>query len=95
MVTYMKRKSWDPLTKDKIAQIEKIQCRATLWTTSYYDSKSSVSSMLENLVRGWWNLKQRSDARLCLIYWIVYGLVAIPMPGYIHPKTCHPNIATQ
>ena len=84
---------WDPHTKDKISQIEKVQRRAARWTTSSYDYRSSVTSMIENL--GWRTLEQRrSDARLCLFYRVVYGLVAVPIPDYIQPKTstsknCH------
>ena len=30
---------------------------------------------------GWWSLDQRmADARLCMLYKIVYGLVAISLP---------------
>ena len=58
---------WDPHTKDKISQIEKVQLRAARWITSNYDYRSSVTSMIENL--GWRTLEQRrSDARLCLFY---------------------------
>ena len=84
---------WDPYTKDKISQIEKVQLRAARWTTSNYDYRSSVTSMIENL--GWRTLEQRrSDARLRLFYRIVYGPVAVPIPDYIQPKTwtsknCH------
>ena len=84
---------WDPHTKDKISQVEKVQPRAARLTTSNYDYRSSVTSMIENL--GWRTLEQRkSDARLCLFYWIVYGFVAVPIPDYIQPKTwtsknCH------
>ena len=35
---------WDPHTKDKISQIEKVQLRAAGWTTSNYDYRSSVTS---------------------------------------------------
>ena len=84
---------WDPHTKDKISQIEKVQRRAAQWTTSNYDYRSSVTSMIENL--GWRTLEQRrSDARVCLFYRIFYGLVAFPIRDYIQPKTwtsknCH------
>ena len=74
------------ITKDTISQIEKVQRRAARWTISNYDYRSSVTSMIENL--GWRTLDQRrSDARLCLFYRIVYGLVAVPIPDYIQPKT--------
>ena len=40
---------WDPHTKQKIFQFEKIQRRAVRWTTSYYDYRSSVTAMLQSL----------------------------------------------
>ena len=84
---------WDPSSKKKVLQIEKIQNRAARWTTSDFSTKSSVTAMLEKL--GWRSLQQRrADARLCLFYRVVYGFVAIPMPEYIQPNTrvsryCH------
>ncbi|MCG7869528.1 MAG: reverse transcriptase family protein, partial [Candidatus Thiodiazotropha taylori] len=84
---------WDPHTITKILQLENIQRRAARWTNSDFDSRSSVTTMLNTL--GWRSLEQRrADARLCLFYRIVYGLVAIPMPDYIQPITrdssnCH------
>lgn len=85
---------WDPHTKEKIIQLEKVQRRAARWTTCNYDYQSSVTAMLDSL--GWRTLEQRrADARLCLFYKIVYGLVAVPLPEYIHPvnisslRHCH------
>ena len=49
--------------------------------------------MLDRL--GWRSLAQRrADARLCLFYKIVHGLVAVPLPDYIIPthrvsRYCH------
>ena len=41
-----------------------------------------MTAMLEEL--SWRILEQRrADARLCLFYKIVYGLVAVPLPDYI------------
>ena len=63
------------------ANWKKIQRRAARWTTSDYDTRSSVTAMLNRL--GWRTLEQRrADARLCLFYKIVYGLVAVPLPEY-------------
>ena len=84
---------WDSSSKKKVLQIEKIQKRAARWTTSDFITRSSVTAMLEKL--GWRSLQQRrADARLCLFYRVVYGLVAIPMPEYIQPnirvsRYCH------
>ena len=69
---------WDPYTKEKTQQLEKIQ----RLTTSNYDYWSSVTAMLYQL--GWRPLEQRrADACLCLFYKIIYGLVAVPLPDYI------------
>ena len=84
---------WDTSSKDKRLQLEKIQRRAARWTTSNYDTRSSVTAMLNQL--GWRTLEQRrADARLCLFYKIVYGLVAVPLPNYVQPthrmyRYCH------
>ena len=54
---------WDPYTKEKTLQLEKIKRRAARWTTSNYDYRSSVTSMLDQL--SWRTLEQRrADARL-------------------------------
>ena len=90
---------WDPHTDDKTLQLEKIQRRAARWTTSNYDYRSSVTAMLDQL--GWRSLAQRrADARLCLFYKIVHGLVAVPLPDYIIPthrvsRYCHSMIFRQ
>ena len=85
---------WDPNSDDKTLQLEKkIQRRAARWTTSNYNYRSSVTAMLNNL--DWRSLAQRrADARLCLLYKIVYGLVTVPLPDYIKPtnrvsRYCH------
>ena len=63
---------WDPSSKKKVLQIEKIQRRAARWTTSDFSTRSSVTAMLEKL--GWRSLQQRrADARLCLFYRVVYA----------------------
>ena len=49
--------------------------------------------MLENLKRRTFE-QRRADARLCLFYKIVYGLVTVQLPDYIQPshrisRYCH------
>ena len=84
---------WDPYTKEKVLQLEKVQRRAARWTTSSFDYRSSTTEIVNNL--GWRTLEQRrADARLCLFYKIVHGLVAVPLPDYIQPSNrisryCH------
>ena len=84
---------WDPNSDDKTLQLEKIQRRAARWHTCNYNYRSSVTAMLNDL--GWRCLAQRrADARLCLFYKIVYGLLAVPLPDYIKPtnrvyRYCH------
>ena len=83
----------DPYTKEKTLQLEKIQRRAARWTTSNYDYRSSVTSMLDQL--SWRTLEQRrADARLCLFYKMIHGIVAVPLPDYVQPthrvsRYCH------
>jgi len=68
---------WDPYTQIKIDQIEMVQRRAARYVTNRYHNTSSVTNMLDHL--GWRSLAlRRTDARLCLMYKIVHGLVVIP-----------------
>ena len=84
---------WDPYFKEKILQLEKVQRRAARCTTSSFDYRSSVTAIVNDL--GWRTLEQRrADPRLCLFFKIVHGLVALPLPDYIHPSNrisryCH------
>ena len=56
---------WDPHTKDKSKQVEKVQRRAARWVSCNYVRLACVSDMLETL--GWRSLQQRrADTRLCL-----------------------------
>ena len=70
---------WDPHTKVKTEQIEKVQWQTAHWTTCNFDRMASVSAMLETL--GWHTLEQRrADSLLCLFYKIVNNVVAVPLP---------------
>ena len=64
---------WDPYFKEKILQLEKVQCRAARWTTSSFDYRSSVTAIVNDL--GWRTFEQRlADARVCLFFKIVHGI---------------------
>ena len=58
-----------------------------------FDRKASVTKMVQDL--GWRTLDQRrADARLCLFFKILHGLVAVPLPDYIQhsnriSRYCH------
>ena len=84
---------WDPHTKEHISKIEMVQRRAARWAFGNFDNRASVTDMLSKL--GWRTLEQiRTDARLCLFYKIVYGLVAVPLPNYVQnnnsiSRYCH------
>ena len=84
---------WDPHNKNRISQIEQVQRRAARWTVSNFDRKASVTKIVQDL--GWRTLDQRrADARLCLFFKILHGLVAVPLPDYIQHSTrisryCH------
>ena len=84
---------WDPHTKGKTQQVEKVQRRAVRLVSGNYERSASVSDMFATL--GWLSLEQRwADARLCLFYKIIHGLVAVHLAEYIEPNTrisryCH------
>ena len=84
---------WDPHNKNRISQIEQVQRRAARWTVSNFDRKASVTEIVQDL--GWRTLDQRrADARRCLFFKILHGLVAVPLPDYIQHSTrisryCH------
>ena len=48
---------WDPHTKERITQIEKVQHRAARWTVNNFDQQASVTKIIQEL--GWRTLKQR------------------------------------
>ena len=77
---------WSPHTQQNINKLEMTQRRAARWVHNDYSYQSSVTEMLNKL--NWRSLEdRRSDARLCLFFKIIYGLVAIDMPTYIrHPS---------
>ena len=84
---------WDPHMKVRTSQIEQVQRRAARWTASNFNRQSSVTEMVKQL--GWGSLEQRrSNARLCLFYKVIHGLVAVPLPDDIHysnriSRYCH------
>ena len=90
---------WDPHAKVRTSQIEQVQWRAARWTVSNYDWQASATQIVQNL--GWRTLEQRrADARLCLFYKVVHGLVAVPLPDYIEysnriSRYCHSMTFTQ
>ena len=56
-----------------------VQRREIRWTLNNYSSYDSVSQMQTN--HGWKSLDQRrTDARLCMLYTVVHGLVANRLP---------------
>ena len=84
---------WDPSSRDKGLQLEGVQRGAARWATGGCGAGSGVVAVLGLL--GWGALgRGRADARLCLFYRVVYGLVAVPLPNYIQPthrisRYCH------
>ena len=76
---------WDPHTKRNTYKVEMVQRRAARWTMNDY-ARTSVSSLLHELDSQTFE-ERRSVARLCLFYKVVNGLVAVPLPDYIQPRT--------
>ena len=77
----------------RTSQLEQVQRRAARWTASNYDWQASATQIVQDL--GWRTLEQRrADARLCLFYKVIHGLVAVPLPDYIQyssriSRYCH------
>ena len=77
---------WDPHTATNVYKLEKVQRRAARWTLNRYHNTSSVTGMLEHL--DWRSLQHRRvDARLCLFYKMVHGLVAVSPLSVAWPIT--------
>ena len=77
---------WDPHTKRNNYKVEMVQRRAARWTMNDCARTTNVSSLLHEL--DWQTHEERrSVARLCLFYKVVNGLVAVPLPDYIQPRT--------
>ena len=68
-------------TKRDINKIEMVQRRAIKWIQNSYSTYASATHMQNEL--GLRSLEQRrADARVILLFKIVHGLVAIPLPPY-------------
>ena len=73
-------------TQSNIHKIEMVQRRAIRWTLNNYSPYESVTDMQLSL--GWRSLEQRrADAGLCMLYKIVHGIIAIPLPPYFKQPT--------
>ena len=68
---------WDSFTEENIQRLEMVQRRAARMVFSDYRLTSSISPMLQQLQ--WPTLQeQRAQAKICMMYRIVYNLVDIP-----------------
>ena len=72
---------WSPYTKKDIHKVEMVQRRATRWIFSSYSPYQSVTELQQQL-----NLRtleqRRVDAKVIMMFKIIHGLVAIPVPPY-------------
>ena len=83
---------WDPHHKDKTQQIERVHRRATRWTICNFNTRASVSNMIETL--GWRSLEQRrANPGLWLFCKIVNNTVAVPFLTLSNPTGGHPSAA--
>ena len=72
---------WSLYTKKYIYKVEMVQRRAIRWSLNWYSSYQSVTELQQQL--GLRTLEQRRvDAKVIMIYQIMHGLVAIPLPIY-------------
>ena len=74
---------WDPHTQENKKKLEMVQRRAARYVCNRYNNTSSVGSMLADL--GWDTLEhRRASSRMCMMYRMVHGLVAIPIENYVN-----------
>ena len=75
---------WDPHTKENTHKIEMVQRCAACWAMNDYIRTTSVTSLLQQL--DWQTLEERRNM-VCvwLLYKIINGIVAVPLPDYIKP----------
>ena len=74
------------IPKKALAKVEMVQCRAIRWTLNNYSPHSSATEMQHEL--GWSSLEQRRcNARLVMLYKIINGHIAIPLPSYFQQLT--------
>ena len=75
-----------PIRMSRYSDLNEMKRRAACWTLNRYSIYDSVTEMQSHL--GWRALDQRqADARLCMLYKIINGLVAVPLPTYFQRTT--------
>ena len=72
---------WSPHTKQDIKKIEMVQRRAVRWSLNSYSTYASVTEM-QNQLKLRTLEQRRADARVIMLFKIIHGLVAIPLPSY-------------
>ena len=78
---------WDPHQQQDIESLEKVNRRATrvVYNKSWRDRNVSPTALLKEL--GWPPLEERRRTqRLCMMYKIVHGLVAVPPTCLVKPN---------
>ena len=73
---------WNPYLQKDIDNLHKIEKRAARFITNKYSNTYSMTEIFDSI--NWVNLKERRrDARLCLMYKIVNGVIAVDMNDYL------------
>ena len=76
---------WDPYTQKNIKKLEMVQRRAARYVLHRHHNTSSVTDMFKTL--NWRSLEnRRKDMRLCIMYKIDRGLVAISKDSRLTPQ---------
>ena len=76
---------WDPYTQKNIKKLEMVQRRAARYVLHRHHNTSSVTDMFKTL--NWRSLEnRRKDMRLCMMYKIDRGLVAISKDSRLTPQ---------
>ncbi len=78
--------AWDPHQQNQKQKLERIQSKAATFVLNRYDPMASVTQMCQEL--GWPTLQScRFTARMTMCYKAVHGIVHLPFPDYLTPKS--------
>ncbi len=78
--------AWDPHQQNHTQKLEWIKSKAARFVLNRYNPLASVTQLRQEL--GWSTLQaRRFTARMTMCYKAVHGLVHLPFPDYLTPKS--------
>ncbi len=78
--------AWDPHQQNQIQKLERIQSKAARFVLNCYNPMASVTQMEQELSQTTLQ-SRRFTTRMTMCYKAVHGLVHLPFPDYLTPKS--------